>query len=157
MTDNSNIIFKAKMTEIGVMDAIEKYLGTKKIELEITQNFQNLSEEFKKQKAKRIELLYKDSCAELEQMKVLNARIEKLLSGLKVFSTQGDEVYNKALYKLSKSFKENLSQYNDSIDKFKKNFSVLKKLLDSKKTDDDYEYIPYNQHNPNFPQKPITR
>ena len=144
--DNGNKNFEEKMREIAAWESIESYFQTKQTAHEYLKYFSPISLAVKKEKDKRIQLLYSDSCVELEQIRVWDSELKKVLSALKLFAEQGN-TYNTLLYKLSKNFKNNLFHYKDAVEKFKNNFTVLRNLLKNKNNGDD----------DNNPYKPITR
>ncbi len=144
--DNGNKSFEEKMREIAAWESIENYFQTKQTAHEYLKYFSPISLAVKKEKDKRIQLLYSDSCVELEQIRVWDSELKKVLSALKLFAEQGN-TYNTLLYKLSKNFKNNLFHYKDAVEKFKNNFTVLRNLLKNKNNGDD----------DNNPYKPKTR
>lgn len=134
-----NATFEKVMKKIALMPFIEDYKKIKQVKSVLYTNFNTFSVILKKKENKKTQELYKQTCFELKDMDVLNSKLEGLLSALKVFSNEAEIPYG-IVMKLSRMFKENFVSYKDCFIKFKKNFSVLKKLLNDETPEKNSTY-----------------
>ena len=126
----SDITFENKMKKMDLWDLINNYKYIRESIIRLYKMFKNLSKKFKSKDDDKVKILYNKIHKELEQVKILDVKLKELLNILQMVADE-DLSHDLFLYKLSKMFKNRLTEYIYSFYNFKETFSILRKWQDN--------------------------